>query len=145
MAKEEKEVQEEIVQPKGSYVKFIVLGVLVIVLGGGGFIGWNFIMKDGDRGSLASIKKSQTQENTPGLTHPLESFIVNLMDKAGLGKRYLKVNILLEVDGEKEEAIVAQYTPQLRDTILLQLSSRSYSEAFADRVTAASRGCPIRF
>jgi flagellar FliL protein len=85
-------------------------------------------MKGGDEETQASVKESQKEESAIGMTHPLESFIVNLMDKAGLGKRYLKVKIMLEVGGEEDVRTVEQHTPQLRDNVLLQLSSRSFND-----------------
>ena len=58
------------------------------------------------------------------ITFPLKSFIVNLMDKKGVGKRYLKVTMEIEVNGEEHRKMVERYKPQLRDTILLLLSSQ---------------------
>ena len=59
---------------------------------------------------------------------PLESFVVNLVDKAGLGKRYLKTTIELEVGNEDSKEKVAKYKAQLRDTILMLLTSQTFKE-----------------
>ena len=64
----------------------------------------------------------------PGIAYPLDSFIVNLMDKAKVGKRYLKVRIVLEVGNEEGQKTVDNHIPQLKDTILLLLSSQSFSD-----------------
>jgi len=60
--------------------------------------------------------------------YPLESFIVNLMDNSGTGKKYLKITMELEVVGEAEKKKVENYKTQLKDTILMLLSSRSFEE-----------------
>jgi flagellar FliL protein len=62
------------------------------------------------------------------IVYPLKSFIVNLADKRGVGKRYLKLTLEVEVAGEEQRALVNQKIPQLRDTILLMLSSRTIAE-----------------
>ena len=69
-----------------------------------------------------------SEEEMEKRTIPLESFIVNLMDKAGLGKRYLKVRIMLEVSSEEGGIKIQKHNPQLRDSILLLLSSQSFKE-----------------
>ena len=59
---------------------------------------------------------------------PLDSFIVNLMDKAGMGKRYLKVTMKLEVGSKNDQDLLDEHTPQIRDTVLLLLSSLTFKE-----------------
>ena len=59
---------------------------------------------------------------------PLNPFIVNLMDKSGMGKRYLKVTMKLEVSSEDEKDLLNEYTPQVRDTVLLLLSSLTFKD-----------------
>jgi flagellar FliL protein len=71
---------------------------------------------------------SQSKEEETRMAFPLESFIVNLMDKSGLGKRYLKVTIVLELDGEEGKRIVQMHKPELKDTILLLLSSQFFDD-----------------
>ena len=62
------------------------------------------------------------------MIYPLESFIVNLMDKNGLSNRYLKVTISLDIGDEGNRKTVERHKPQLMDTILLLLSSQSFSD-----------------
>ncbi|MBW2492045.1 MAG: flagellar basal body-associated FliL family protein, partial [Deltaproteobacteria bacterium] len=59
---------------------------------------------------------------------PLMSFVVNLLDHKGVGKRYLKVTIQLEVEKEEHKMLIENHIPQLRDTILLLLSSQTLKE-----------------
>jgi len=133
-AKKEKDAKEK-AQPKKSFLKFIILGVIVLVLGAGGYTGWDFFIK----GKKEEIKKeeikkeapksnSKKKKEKPKIAYPLDSFIVNLMDKAGVGKRYLKIRIILEVGDEEGQKTVDSHIPQLKDTILLLLSSQSFSD-----------------
>ena len=128
---EEMDTQQEI-QPKKSFLKFIILGIMVVVLGAGGYVGWNHFKK-GNKNE--NIKETQTTTSTANkkkdeakIVFPLESFMVNLTDKAGLGNRYLKVTLALEVRSQEKKKMVEGYTTELRDTILLLLSSQSFSE-----------------
>jgi len=131
---EEKDAKDEI-QPKKSFLKFIILGVIVLVLGAGGYMGWSLFVK----GKKEEIKKeekikeapksySKKKNEKPRIAYPLDSVIVNLMDKAKVGKRYLKVRIVLEVGDEEGQKTVNSHMPQLKDTILLLLSSQSFSD-----------------
>jgi len=52
--------------------------------------------------------------------------VVNLNDPGG--KRYLKITIELEYTSEEVGAELAQRVPQLRDLIILQLSSKSLDD-----------------
>jgi flagellar FliL protein len=127
---EEMDAQQEI-QPKKSFLKFIILGFIVVVLGAGGYVGWNHFKGDKNE----EIKETQTtkaeankKKDEAKIVFPLEPFVVNLADRSGLGKRYLKVTLALEVRNEEKKKIVEGYTAELRDTILLLLSSQSFSE-----------------
>ena len=136
---EEKDIKEE-AQPKKPFLKFIILGVIALVLGAGGSAGWDFFIK----GKKEEIKKeeikkeeikkeahkpySKKKKEKPGIAYPLDSFIVNLLDKSGAGKRYLKIKVVLEVGDEEGQRTVDSHIPQLKDTILLLLSSQSFSD-----------------
>jgi flagellar FliL protein len=50
------------------------------------------------------------------------------MDKRGVGKRYLKITMELEVNKEEDKLLVENHNAQLRDTVLLLLSSQSLNE-----------------
>jgi flagellar FliL protein len=127
---EEMDDQQEI-QPKKSFLKFIILGVMVVVLGAGGYVGWNYFKgnKNEDIKEIQTTKADANKKKDEAkIVFPLESFIVNLADRSGLGRRYLKVTLALEVRDEEKKKIVEGYTAELRDTILLLLSSQSFSE-----------------
>jgi flagellar FliL protein len=132
---EEKDVMENVDEekpPKKSFVKFIVLGAIVIILGVGGYMGWRLYGKGETEGGKekppVEESSNKKKEVAAKINCPLETFIVNLMDKSGLGKRYLKVDIMLEVGSEEAKSMVGSFKPQLRDAILLLLSSQSFNE-----------------
>jgi len=124
MAKEEEEekaAEEEEEQPKKSKLKLIILASLVIILGAGGFVGWKWY-------SNKKANEEATKESDVSIMFPLKSFIVNLVDKTGTGKRYLKLTMELEIKGEEQKMEVEKRIPHLRDTVLLLLSSRSLKD-----------------
>jgi flagellar FliL protein len=127
---EEMDAQQEI-QPKKSFLKFIILGIMVVILGAGGYVGWNHLKanRNEDTKETQTTKASANKNKEEAkIVFPLESFIVNLADRAGLGKRYLKITLALEVRDEEKKKRVEGYTAELRDTILLLLSSQSFKE-----------------
>ena len=124
MAEEDKEVKdtEEAQPPPKSKLKLIVLASTVLLLGVGGFFGWKWYAAR----KVASAMTQKAEEKH--IVYPLKSFIVNLADKKGVGKRYLKLTLEVEVAGAEQKALVNRKVPQLRDTILLLLSSRTIAE-----------------
>lgn len=128
---EEKEIiekSEEEIPSRKPFPKIMILGIAIVVLGAGGFIGWTQLKKKSNPVKKVPESSSQIEKKEMPIAVPLESFIVNLMDKAGLGKRYLKVTIELEVGGEEKKKMVETHKPQLKDTVLLLLSSHSFEE-----------------
>jgi flagellar FliL protein len=119
---------EETTKEKGSPLKFVIIGVLVLVLAVGGFLGWMLLgSSDDDLTEGVGVGESEPAvEEIASQTYPLETFVVNLNDPGG--KRYLKTNIELEFFSEEVKAELERRLPQLRDLILLQLSSKSLDE-----------------
>ena len=80
---------------------------------------------------MKPAEKEAKKENAPlrvelGPTFPLDTFIVNL---AGAnGERYLKVNMELELKDGKLVPELEKRRPQVRDTILLLLSSKTFDD-----------------
>lgn len=73
-----------------------------------------------DSKNEAGGKHGQTA--SPGAMFDLDPFIVNLADTSDV--RYLKLTLKLEVDGEAVAAELSARTPQIRDAILVLLSSK---------------------
>jgi len=128
---EEMNTQEE-AKPKRSASKLMILAIAVIVLVAGGYGGWSFFVKgknqEKKKESQASKPNTTREKDEAKIVFPLESFIVNLADRTGFGKRYLKVTLALEVSDEDKKEIVEAHMAELRDTVLLLLSSQSFAE-----------------
>lgn len=82
----------------------------------------------GDEHKAEAVAKSEGHGEkggagaAPGVVFDLDPFIVNLADAPDI--RYLKMTIKLEVENEGVSANLATRIPQLRDTILVLLSSK---------------------
>ena len=61
-----------------------------------------------------------------GLMFPLETFTVNLLSESG--RRYLKVEMTMEMEGEELSPELEEKKPIFRDVIIRQLSSKSLEE-----------------
>ena len=134
---EEKETQEketqakETASPKGSR-KWLVSAMILLFLAGGGVGAWLYLGKAGGgqgEGPGPGAKSAETgRSQRQPIICPLDSFIVNLMDKSAAARRYLKVTMSLEVDGEANRARVDRHKVQLRDTIILLLSAQGFDD-----------------
>jgi flagellar FliL protein len=127
---EENENDQEADEKKGSPLKLIIIFVGVLVLIGGGLVGWLLLSAPSpDEAGLEAISTEEAAgetEDAMAQTFPLETFVVNLNDPGG--KRYLKTNIELEYVDEPLGEELTRRLPQLRDLILLLLSSKSLEE-----------------
>lgn len=106
---------------KNIPINLIIISILVLCLIGGGIYVW--------KSGLISVNSAESQleeqkENLQiGPIYSLEPFIVNLV--GGRGKNYLKAKVELELDSEKTESEINKRLPQVRDSILSMLSSKS--------------------
>jgi flagellar protein FliL len=107
-------------------LKLIVIIGAVILLAGGGAAGW--LLLGGAKkpaGHVAGNGKAASE--VPGdLIYEMEIFVVNLNDPGG--KRYLKTKISLEYTGAELTDELKLRQPQLRDVVLLLLSSKTLEE-----------------
>jgi flagellar protein FliL len=124
MAEEKKEVKdaEKEQAPKKSKLKLIIIAVAVMLIGAGGIYGYSKYDKEKKDNAEA------TKEKILSIVCPLNSFVVNLQDKTGVGKRYLKLTMQLEVGKEDDKLLIGNHNAQIRDTVLLLLSSQSLKE-----------------
>lgn len=117
---------------KKSIIRWVILGCVIVFIGIGGYFGWTLFVKKGANESNDKTKISEASAKSKPeelrIIYPLESFIVNLMDNTGSGKRYLKATIELEIGGEAEKKKLESYKTQMKDTVLMLLSSRSFEE-----------------
>ena len=110
-------------------LKWIIIGVVILVLAGGGYVGWGMLNPlleqmgaDGGQAPDAEAVK----EVGVGAMFDMDPFVVNL-NEAG-GKRYLKSKIEIEFVGDNVRIEMTNRLPQLRDVILLHLSSKTLDE-----------------
>ncbi|MBN1103629.1 MAG: flagellar basal body-associated FliL family protein [Deltaproteobacteria bacterium] len=117
---------EEKATKKGFPLKLVILLVVVLGLAGGGGYAWKagVLKKLLGGGKPAHAAKEQKVEIGP--IRPMETFIVNLADP--MGKRYLKVKMELELDGEGVLPEIEKRLPQMKDTILTTLSSKTFDD-----------------
>jgi flagellar FliL protein len=124
----------EAAPPKKSSMKWIIVGVVVLLLvGGGGAFAWfKFLAPHNKAEAKSDEHKAPEVKPTEGKTEAgtttkmgpifdLDPFIVNLADAE---PRFLKVTIKLELDGPLVKAEVGERMPQVRDAVLLLLSSK---------------------
>ena len=127
---EENQKETETEKKKGSPLKLILIGVIVLVLAGAGFVAWQLFLTpaadDMGADAIPAVGQEADLEDAMSETYAMETFVVNLNDPGG--KRYLKTNIELEYVSETLGEELARRLPQLRDLILLLLSSKSLDD-----------------
>ena len=143
-AEQEEAGEGEAAPKKGlPLMKIIILVVGVAVLGAGGFFGWQFFFAgppaDEDKAAIegaapekdkakdaAKDKAKGDEPEKPGSVLNLTPFIVNLADPEG--KRYLKLTLAVDAKDPKLTKEIEARTPMIRDSILLLLTSKTYSD-----------------
>jgi flagellar FliL protein len=111
---------------KKSPLKLILIIGAVILLTGGGVAGWLFLGgAKGPAGHVAGNGEA-TSDVSGDLIYEMEIFVVNLNDPGG--KRYLKTKISLEYTGAELTDELKLRQPQLRDVMLLLLSSKTLED-----------------
>lgn len=114
---------------KGSKLTLIIIALLVLILLGGGGVAYWFIMHN--KGDHAAKAEAQAEPEVPPLYTVLDPFTVNLKDP-GVA---LQTDITLKVHDEKIDAAIKLRMPEIRDQILLLLSSQQS----ADLMTSAGK------
>lgn len=124
----DEEITQEEGKKKGGMLKWIIIAVVLVVLGVGGYFGYTmFFAAPSDE--AASEEAAETGDNVPaeeleGQLVALPTFLVNLADP--LGRRYLKLGIEVEVRDEEASLNLGKYEAKIKDTLLLLLSSKTY-------------------
>ena len=119
---------------KGGKLKWIILGVLLLVLAGGGYFAYTKFFAGGgdapadqaaaDAQKAAEDGKVKKEGKSQVVTLP--TFLVNLADP--LGRRYLKLTIDVEVEDETAAMELEGATAKVRDKLILLLSSLTYAD-----------------
>lgn len=115
-AKEEAVADEPPNKKKGKL--FLVLGILLVLGGAGGGAAWYFTQSD------TKPAKHKEEEPKPPVFVTLETFTVNLQGDGG-GEHYLQVGIDLKVTDPAVVDLVKLHMPEIRNSVLLLLSSKS--------------------
>ena len=139
-------------KPAKSKLRWILLALVVVLTGAGGFWGWNYFKMH--KTSASSHSASETEaaaeagsahsQKDPvkgkgkagtgeGATITLEPFLVNLADKDT--SRYLKTTIQILVPGKEfAEKITTGgvFVPRMRDTLLGILSTKAADDVITN-------------
>jgi len=98
-----------------------IVGVVVVMLAGG---------DDEPQNSGSQMQKEKPMKMMDamevGPMFPLDTFTVNLLSDSG--RRYLKVQMNLELDGEELAAELESKTAVIRDVVIRLLSSKTLEE-----------------
>jgi flagellar FliL protein len=97
------------------------MGFLGLLLIAGGLVAYVLMTDDPTVGQEAQASQGSLPDR---VTMPLEPFLVNLADKES--RRYLKLKVELEVDREATAQELEKFTPNIRDALILLLSSKTY-------------------
>ena len=113
---------------KGGAKKILIGAIILVLLGGGGFVGWEMILSDKSAGDGSGAAEAQTKEDVPAvkIMHEMEPFIVNLLGENGT--RYLKAKLVAEVGGPEVQKELKDRNPEIRDALLLLLAGKSFDD-----------------
>lgn len=141
---EEESTEEEGTQEKkkSNMLMIIIIVVLILIILGGAVVAFLLMGDDEVVESSApqakekSISKRSSRSNSDvdesrnlsdiGILYPLDTFTVNL--KSDAGRRYLKVTMSLELEGEELSLELDSKSPVLRDRIIRILTSKTLEE-----------------
>lgn len=114
----------EAVVPASKSKKNLIIGIVVAVLAIGGGVA-AYLMLQHKPAAGAKHEEAKEEVKAPVFV-PLETFTVNL--QADPDEQYLQVEMTLQVPEEKDTEIIKLHMPELRNRILLLLSSKKSSE-----------------
>lgn len=141
MAEENAAAKESAGESKGGGGKPIILYALVVlnmlVVAGVGAMLYMGKKKEEAKPTLDSVIQGEAEAQHKdkadaeddifvGKMIPMETFLVNL--SGNRGNKLLKLNMELEVEGEKVSEEIDKRKPQIRDIIIILLSSKTYAQ-----------------
>jgi flagellar FliL protein len=124
---------------KSSLLLMVLAVINMLVVVGVGFMLWQGKKKEAAEPKIEHVIKGEheAQQNEQraeksfiGKIIPLETFIVNL--SGSKGRRIAKVNMELELEGDQIQDEIEKRKAQVRDIIIIILSSKTYDDV-ADR------------
>jgi len=122
----EKENETPAEPPKKKNKIFLLglAGLFLLLVAGGGFFAYTKFMKPKPVVNEEALKKAQ--EKKVGEMLALDPFVVNLSDPQG--RRYLKLEITLELGPHTTADMVKPYMPKMRDMVIMLLTSLTFDE-----------------
>ncbi len=109
-----------------------ILTVLILLVLGTGAISYYYfdlppVLKIGEQNPDTS-GPDPDQENEVGPLVEIQEFIVNIISEEN--NHYLKISMTLEMSNEKVRNEAEKRMAQIRDTVLLQLSNKTFEELY---------------
>ena len=117
--------QMEPPRKRGGKKKIIILIAAVLIVGGGGFAAYHFLFAS-KKGKGPVSAPAQAKKTVPGPMLNLKPFLTNLADQDKTS--YVKVDISLEFKPGTDPGNVKQLTSQIRNNIIMILSSKTSKE-----------------
>lgn len=115
-------------QPKKKKTLLIIVLVVIVLLIICGVVAFFVLKKDAkDTEDTTALEQKKKEETVVQVTVP--PFLVNLADP--LGRRFIKLSINIEVANQEIAEIVEKNMFQIRDKVILLLSSKTYSDLAA--------------
>lgn len=111
-----------------SIPKRLIIALVILLLAGTAiFAGLKIFWEKTSHATVEGDKSpTKAKADKVGAMFPLEPFIVNLADSDG--KRYLKITMEIELEKENISEELEKRSPQIRDTILTLLTSKSFND-----------------
>ncbi len=144
MAEEETTEETQPKEKKSNMLMIIIIVILILIILIGATIGILLMGNDEEidvsstpqtkertnskpkRSSSASTYDDSRQLSDIGILYPLDTFTVNL--KSDAGRRYLKVTMSLELEGEELSLELDAKSPVIRDRVIRILTSKTLEE-----------------
>ncbi len=144
MAEEESTEEEQPQEKKSNMLMIIIIVVLILIILIGAAVGILLMGDDEETETLVAPQAkeksvSKSKRNTSrsdfddsrqlseiGILYPLDTFTVNL--KSDAGRRYLKVTMSLELEGEELSLELDAKSPVIRDRVIRILTSKTLEE-----------------
>lgn len=120
--------------PRSSLMNIVLVMVLLLAAGAGGFFVKDFITGQPQVVAPSAPEQAQPVAARPaplavGVMVPLEPFIVNLAKTKG--SRILKVTVTLELNHPEVQPEVNNNRQKIMDSILVLLSSKTFEDVYS--------------
>ena len=117
--------QEELKPKKSSKKLIVILLVLVLIAGGGGAAAWYFMTQQHKPDEHKPVE-AKVEAPKPPVFLTLETFTVNLQPDPET--QYLQTDITLKVGSAETGEFLKLHMPEVRNRLLLLLSSKKASD-----------------